>query len=606
MTQNQGSKNTLLVAVLAGLPTLALLGWVAPAHAQYQVGGNGHALDANPQVGSGGINGGGAGANSARINNQVLNSAIITGNVSGLNYFHGNNNREINPNVFDGRVGTAPSDFLNYVVGPTVGANGTHVEQQQGSLGVTPVYSTSSYVGAPQPGLNPAVSPNGDLVIPAPRIDPLSQVNDSREDVGHDLNSNPDLGAPMTVGELTSINSVDASGNPSMYSSYSPLYGVRQMQTNPDDSFYQSKFGATAVNPNGTPLTPSAIQKMRDELNNNPVSNDDADQINKPVPGSLPIGQTSLSSTVGAANQALPDPALNSSLKDQALPGGVNSGQGMQNELKVAPAQQSAQLKALQRRYAQSNQKLDAMQQTQRFNEQLRANAQKDTGTGAGNTVTPPPTGVTPDNTGVAPLAKPDDNAPPKPGPILNGSNSGTAGNDTSAIDNKPLIITSLATGIPAGGFADLMKTAEEKMRQGKFTEAVASYESAEQVVRNNPFVYLGRAFAELGSSYYGKADLDIRRAVLIDPAVLAGRYDLNGFLGQERVRFIDKELNDISGHESGARAFVLLAFLAHNAGNDALAASDLETAFTRGGYSGLVAEMRKAWGIAAATPAAK
>jgi hypothetical protein len=163
------------------------------------------------------------------------------------------------------------------------------------------------------------------------------------------------------------------------------------------------------------------------------------------------------------------------------------------------------------------------------------------------------------------------------------------------------MIITSLAAGMPVTKFSDLLKSAEEKMRAGKFTEAVDTYETAQQVTRNNPFVYLGRTFAELGSSYYGKADLDLRRAVLLDPAVLSGRYDLNGFLGQDRVNFVQKELIDISSHEKGARAYVLLAFVAHNIGDDALAATDLDEATTRGGYKGLVDEMRSAWGIKAA-----
>ena len=84
---------------------------------------------------------------------------------------------------------------------------------------------------------------------------------------------------------------------------------------------------------------------------------------------------------------------------------------------------------------------------------------------------------------------------------------------DNSAADNQPLVITSLATGIQAKGLGDLMKSAEGKMREGKFTEAVDTYESARAVAPNNPLVPLGRSFAELGASYYGKADQDLTRA---------------------------------------------------------------------------------------------
>jgi hypothetical protein len=201
------------------------------------------------------------------------------------------------------------------------------------------------------------------------------------------------------------------------------------------------------------------------------------------------------------------------------------------------------------------------------------------------------PTGIDPAMVnGGGPVDK--DHPAPAPQPILTGP---VAGND-----DKPVIITSLADGIRAKGLADTMRSAEEKLRQGKFSEAVAAYETAQRVAQNNPFVYLGRFFAELGASSYGRADKDLVRAVLIEPAVLSGKYDLNGFLGQNRVDFIKQELTGISTTEPGARAFVLLAFIAHNTGDDASAAKDLNEAATRGGYAGLVEEMRTNWKLQA------
>ena len=179
------------------------------------------------------------------------------------------------------------------------------------------------------------------------------------------------------------------------------------------------------------------------------------------------------------------------------------------------------------------------------------------------------------------------------PRPVLNTDAS-------SSVENKPLIITSLASGVSAKGLGDLLKDGEDKMRQGKFSESVATYETAQQVAPNNPFVYLGRCFAELGSSYYGKADLDLRRAVFLDEAVLAGRYDLNGFLGQDRVSLVQSELSKIAGSEKGARASVLMAFISHSTGADTAAGKSLDDAAARGGYAGLVDQMRATWGIRA------
>ncbi len=135
-------------------------------------------------------------------------------------------------------------------------------------------------------------------------------------------------------------------------------------------------------------------------------------------------------------------------------------------------------------------------------------------------------------------------------------------------------------------------------MRAGKFTEAVDTYQTAEQVAPNNPFVSLGRGFAELGASYYGKADQDISRAINADPAILVGRYDLKGFLGEDRLSFVEKDLQDIASSEKGARPLVLLGYMAHNTGDDAAAAKDFDDAMQRGGYNDLIKLMKQAWSI--------
>ena len=111
-------------------------------------------------------------------------------------------------------------------------------------------------------------------------------------------------------------------------------------------------------------------------------------------------------------------------------------------------------------------------------------------------------------------------------------------------------------------------------MRRGKFNDALDQYDAAERSAPNNPFTRLGRSFAELGASYYSRSDADLRRVIVAEPALLAGRYDLNGFLGTDRLQFITKDLQDISaGEKSNVSASFLLAFISHSAGNDHQAA---------------------------------
>jgi len=171
--------------------------------------------------------------------------------------------------------------------------------------------------------------------------------------------------------------------------------------------------------------------------------------------------------------------------------------------------------------------------------------------------------------------------------------------------DNHNYVITSLATGIKAKGLADLMKSAEDQMRQGKFTNALDTYDSAQQVAPNNPFIALGRSFAELGASYYGRAEGDLRRAVVAEPALLAGRYDLKGFLGEDRLKFVVKDLKDILTSEKSERPAFMLAYVSHNVGDDEGATKYLDEAERRIGGRGdpVVAAMREAWGLPKSAP---
>ena len=84
-------------------------------------------------------------------------------------------------------------------------------------------------------------------------------------------------------------------------------------------------------------------------------------------------------------------------------------------------------------------------------------------------------------------------------------------------------------------------------MRAGKFTQAVATYDTAQEVSPNNPFIPFGRGIAELGASYYGKADLDLSRAINSESALLAGQYDLKGFIGEDRLAFVSNDLAEIN-----------------------------------------------------------
>src|ERR1035441_3728110 len=93
---------------------VAMMGSLSSVHAQYRVNEDGHLNDANNRIGSGGYNGGRStfpnayGNASNIINNNAVNNAIISGNVTGLGYFHGA--APTDPNVVPLSTGSTQTD----------------------------------------------------------------------------------------------------------------------------------------------------------------------------------------------------------------------------------------------------------------------------------------------------------------------------------------------------------------------------------------------------------------------------------------------------------------------------------------------------------------
>jgi hypothetical protein len=595
----------------AAVAAVSLLGSTGSAQAQNQVGSGGHALDASNRVGSGGIN---TPTNTGSTNGYSNSTNVFTGNVSGLNYFHGNTNGIFDPNTVDANTESGASDNLNRFSAP---ANSSAPPIGGGNNQA--YYNASQTINTPK---NFVPTANGQGYIPAPKLNPLTIDADSR--LGNvNLNNQPENLLPAP-GEVDMAGPVDPSGSQSLYT-MSPLYGVRKNDSsNAADSFFLSQYSnyGQGSNADRSRLDPTALRRMQDELNSSALPNDQQNPTDKtnpnstggntPVnaPGAVNIGQNDKLQGASIGSDQLSGQALSSAIGAAPLDNGLDNGQGTQNRLLVPAARQSAQIQALEKKYA--GQKLTDVQSSDFYNQQqllLKKENSAKPGVKPDTNAAPNTTGAKPSVPfGSGPIESIDANAPqkpePKPTPVLTGTETNTAGN--TATDNQPYVITSLATGIKAKGLADLLKTAEDQMRGGKFSQAIDTYNTAEQVAPNNPFVPLGRGFAELGRSYYAKADSDIARAIKLEPAILAGQYDLKGFVGDERVQFIQKDLSDISTSEKNGRAPLLLAFIAHNTGDDATAARELDQAAARGGYTALVNQMRDAWNLKAGPAAAK
>lgn len=162
----------------------------------------------------------------------------------------------------------------------------------------------------------------------------------------------------------------------------------------------------------------------------------------------------------------------------------------------------------------------------------------------------------------------------------------------------KPPMISSLATGVQAKGLEQLLKDAEALMKEQKFVAAIDKYGTAQQVAPNNPLPLLGMANAELGASFYARAETHLRQAFDNAPALMMAQYDLRQFLGEERLAFVVKDLKEIANNEKASpRPLLLLAYIAYNEGSDRMAAGYLDLAEKRtAGEDPIYKKLRDHW----------
>jgi tetratricopeptide (TPR) repeat protein len=193
------------------------------------------------------------------------------------------------------------------------------------------------------------------------------------------------------------------------------------------------------------------------------------------------------------------------------------------------------------------------------------------------------------------PPKAPGNDAPLPPRP-------GEAGANKPKEKPKPIRITSFAAGVQARGLADLMQNAEALMKEGKYSSAIRQYEAAEQVAPNNGLILIGRATAELGASFYRRADTSLREAFLLDQSMMLAQYDLRQMIGDDRLQFVVRELKDLANKEpQNPSPLFLLAFIAYNTGNEVNAAGFLDQADKRAaGNDAVIKMVREHWALPA------
>ena len=567
------------IAAAAGAVAMTL---ASASFGQYRID-TGHALDANNRIGSGSLNSDTSGNASLYQNpyNGVTGNDIVTGNVTGGKAFQGFV-PYTDPRAFRGILPERATDlFVRDSSGtPYAGYGGFNSNANT----VRPYYGDSQ--GTPPPAGFTQINIGSPGYVPAPPV--ARQGADLR--LGNPLSTTDSVTLPQP-GETLLPGPVDPSTNNNTLITASSLYGVRQLNpANSSDQQFVARF-ANAFNDNfdNTTLSDLDVQAMRRDLQQQAASQGRAmtfggaitpqqianpnlaeqNAAQKPLQPGTP--NAPLSQPLGKPFDAPDNSSLNSGSVDASLPSGplsssLNTQQSIAATFNVPPAQQSAANAELEKRLEQEfGKKPETPEESStQFNKALQA--QKDKAAGQGKAPVAPKQGANgqPAQPGVS-----DEATPAVPGPT-EGSGTKTA----------PLQIKSFATGVKSKGLGDILKTAEDQMKQGKWYSAVQQYDMAEQVAPNNMLIFIGRANAELGGSYYGQAEADLRHAFTTDNATLTGQYDLHNMIGDERLEFLVKDLKEINAkNPNQSRPLFLLAYISYNTGNERLAAGYLDLA---------------------------
>ena len=598
------------VRLAAAAAVLALCTACPDAFGQRAVNQTGGAVDANPQVGSGGSNTFGAGFDPGSYGSyNTYNNNVITGNVTGGRQFRGAVGYR-DPRSFGDRTATDQMDeFARRSSGATTG--GTVIDYASNS-------NSTSYYGSGVAGSAPAGfvrTPATGGFVPPSRIGNfggyggttgLDRPIDGRAGTGLQI----DAGVSGGLGGYGSFGAYDSPLN--------RVFGddASAVPTDPAGVRASRLLGearragdATLGDDAGRALSPYTRLGREDRLTG--IDRDALRALTEELvldDAGRPVDPTRVDSLVRGQIDARTPGATQA---DDALAAGravdasveARSAEGLRTAedfdraarptgtlrpeddpaLRLAdPAQQSAQ-------YAELRQRLDRFKRDP-YAQNLRPGNLDPAADPAGDDADAPLPGLGGMLPGLPDLPDLPD-APVDDAPATDLPDAGAAvpvpagGSDASDPADPPVLIRSFADGVTSPALRQLLEQAEALLAEGKYVSAVTRFGAAEYLVPNQPMVSLGQATAELGAGYYRRAANDLRAAFDRSPELTMARVDVAGLVGEERASAVEADLRGLAQSDPrGEDPLFLLAFVSYGGGQYAQAATYLDLAQERSG----------------------
>lgn len=547
----------------AALLTLAV---TASVWAQVAPVQQGHVLDVNPMVGSGGSN------TPVQGYVPVNGNDIITGNVTGLGYFHDRVGYS-SPYSFQSNL---PSTRINAFTRASTG--GYSPPQNLGQMRTfympsTLVSTDAGRVSAAQ-AMAGSSNPIESTLTGGGSINPTSAAA-ARAGAESQVRSMPLNVVPMQDFNNLNARSMapgigDADTSPLFGLQRSLLatqvYGTANDETGNDNRANNSRTSA------GTPG-----QRTNDKANNNNTL-DQQEEGETPAAGPKDWG------TRSQLNDQIKDKPLTARLTTPALtqnPGEIPDTMGKFEPIRVSvPFEET--LAALQynptnpaQRPTQLNQE-EASPDTTRFeNATGKSPREGDTrtsrtrGRGGRDTGRTRSAGETVERR----REVPEETTPEVKAPVTNP-------------EIKPLIR-------PA---ADYIAQAESQFKDGKYLQAADTYQSALRIDPNNTAALLGRAQAELAGGMYESAAFDLKYLFAFDAKQMTVKHNLQELLPNKRLDFLESDLIGLDQKKERTSAGFLLSYIYYQTGRVDELKATLESWAKRAPKDPWPGTLRSAW----------
>ncbi len=558
-----------------------------PALGQVQSRESGRALDANPQVGSGGVN------RPGQVIDYAVRNAVITGNVPDGREFRGDVGYSA-PTEFRG--GVASDDLFRFNA-RSLGSSLPYVASGGGNYGVDP-----SGVVVPRSTGAATYYSTTELIVPNRMIGPTGGTYSAAQIASGT--------ARITIPDTTAVAVREAPDGRLLEISTTALLGVREVERprllrDVDELTDLSQREQYRLQVEVKPETPDEAQPLK-PTSTEPLNQQlEGQQLGTMVDPGLTLGQQLTASRMGADARTFDQQVgdIERAMFRQLGSRNANPGddvyldvlRAMRGDAQLPKAVTQDATKEPEQLEAPSIEELEKAEQARRRAVEAAAAALAEQ---AGReqpqgTPTPGPGPATqPD-----PMAQPGQEQQPDEAPASDPTRPGSLGGLLDTIEGAqdlPRLVT--LAGEREDRINRLLRDAETDLAAGHFFDAESKYRQVLADAPQTPLAMAGQAHAQLGAGMIKSGAYTLRRLFEQHPELIGVRYDARLLPPKKRLDYIHgqimQELRDAPRGETA----LALAYLGYQTNSTQITRYGLTIAETRSPQDPLLPLLRRIW----------